>query len=66
MGTERKTTMISARLPAALVTRADYIVRNNEGHPKNRSEAVQIALEAWLPGQEHRLEQLGVLPKKAR
>lgn len=66
MSPERKTARISMRLPAALVARADFIVRNNNGNPRNRSEALQIALEEWLPKQEQRLETLGVLAKKAR
>jgi len=66
MAPERKTVMISARLPASLVARADFIARNTDGDIKNRSVALQAALEAWLPEQELRLEKLGVLPKKAR
>lgn len=64
--TERKT-MISARVPPALVTRLDFAARNTE-HPavKNRSTALQVALETWLQAQEDRLRELGVLPKKAR
>lgn len=61
--------MVSVRLPVALVTRTDYIVRNppnGVNGPKNRSSAFRAALEAWLPGQEDRLEKLGVLQKKAR
>jgi len=56
--------MVSARLPAALVARADYVARNTEGEVKNRSAAVQAALEAWLPGQETQLQELGIMPKK--
>lgn len=66
MGSERKSTMVSVRLPAALVARADYIARNHEGDIKNRSTAIRAALEGWLPGQEERLVQLGIMPKKAR
>lgn len=67
MGTERKTTMVSARLPASLVDRVDYVTRNTDGDATNRSLAIQAALEGWLPGQEQRLEQLGILtPKKTR
>lgn len=58
--------MVSVRLPAALVARADYIARNTDGEIKNRSAALRVALETWLPGQEERLVQLGVLSKKAR
>lgn len=66
MATERKT-MVSARLPAALVARVDFVARNIDSeHVKNRSVAIEIALQEWLPKQEQRLEQLGVLPKKAR
>ena len=68
MGTERKTVMISGRLPAALVERLDYVTRNIDSETiKNRSAALREALEAWLPGREDRLRELGVLaPAKAR
>lgn len=67
MAPERKSTMVSARLPAALVARMDYVARNTEGDAQNRSSAMRAALEHWLPGQEQRLEQLlGPLPKKLR
>lgn len=65
MSTERKT-MISARLPAALVARVDFVHRNLDTAPDNRSLAIQHALEAWLPAQEQRLVELGIIPKKAR
>jgi metal-responsive CopG/Arc/MetJ family transcriptional regulator len=66
MATERKT-MVSARLPAALVARVDFVARNIDNDDvKNRSVAIEIALQEWLPKQEQRLEQLGILPKKAR
>ena len=53
MATERKSTMISARLPDALVTRIDYVVRNSEGgDTANRSKVLVAALEDWLPGRE--------------
>lgn len=66
MTPERKDKRVDARLPTALVARVDYVVRNTEGEIKNRSSALRVALESWLPGQEQRLEQLGILPKKAR
>lgn len=66
MTTERKT-MVSARLPVVLVERVDYVTRNTDSQTvDNRSTAVRAALEAWLPGQEQRLVELGVLAKKAR
>lgn len=66
MPTERKSIMISARVPLDLVARVDFIVRNTEGKAtKNRSAAVLTALEAWLPEQEQRLVELGVITKKA-
>lgn len=59
--------MVSFRLPAALVARVDFIARNTDsGAVKNRSTALHAAVEAWLPAQEKRLEDLGVIPKKAR
>ncbi len=66
MGTERKTIMISGRLPAALVDRVDYVTRNIDSETiKNRSAALREALEAWLPGCEDRLRELGILTAKA-
>jgi len=65
MGSERKTVMISGRLPAALVERLDYVTRNIDSETvKNRSAALREALEAWLPGREDRLRELGVLSAK--
>lgn len=59
--------MISARLPVVLVDRLDYVTRNIDSEAvKNRSTALREALEAWLPGCENRLRDLGVLPKKNR
>ncbi len=60
--------MISGRLPAALVDRVDYVTRNIDSETiKNRSAALREALEAWLPGCEDRLRELGVLaPTRAR
>jgi predicted DNA-binding protein len=67
MDTERKTVMISGRLPTALVERLDYVTRNIDSETvKNRSAALREALEAWLPGREDRLRELGVLAKKTR
>lgn len=68
MDDERKATMISARLPAALVARLDYVTRNIDSDTiKNRSAGVREALEAWLPKCEDRLRELGVMaPLKAR
>jgi hypothetical protein len=67
MAAECKTTMVSARMPSALIARADFVARNTDAEGiKNRSTVLQVALESWLPGQEKRLEDLGVIPKKAR
>lgn len=58
MGSERKTVMVSARLPASLVARVDFVVNNTtEDGIRSRSAAVQSALESWLPGEEKTLEQ---------
>lgn len=63
----KKSVMVSARLPAALVERVDYVTRNTDSKTvDNRSTAVRAALEGWLPAQEKKLEELGVLQKKAR
>jgi Arc/MetJ-type ribon-helix-helix transcriptional regulator len=68
MDEERKTVMVSGRLPKALVARLDYVTRNIDSETiKNRSAALREALEAWLPGREDRLRELGVLlGKKTR
>jgi metal-responsive CopG/Arc/MetJ family transcriptional regulator len=65
MDEERKSIMVSTRLPVELVARADFIVRNTDGDIKSRSRAVLAALQAWLPIQEKKLENLGVISKKA-
>jgi hypothetical protein len=62
---ERKDVMVSARVPAATVARVDFVTRNIDSEVvKNRSTALLAALEAWLPGQEDRLRELGILPRK--
>jgi predicted DNA-binding protein len=67
MDTERKTVMISGRLPKGLVERLDYVTRNIDSETvKNRSAALREALESWLPGREDRLRELGILSAKAR
>lgn len=64
MDDERKSVMISARLPTGLVERLDYVTRNIDSETvKNRSTALRAALDAWLPGCEDRLRELGVLAK---
>jgi len=69
MTPERKTVMISARLPADLVARVDFVTRNDisPGAARNRSAALQTALENWLPGRENDVGKvLGTASKKAR
>lgn len=69
MAEERKSVMISARLPAVLVERVDHAVRNTDSKAvNNRSAAVCAALEGWLPAQEEKLKVLlgASLAKKAR
>jgi predicted DNA-binding protein len=67
MDPERNSVMISGRLPKALVERLDYVTRNIDSETvKNRSAALREALEAWLPGREDRLRELGILAKKTR
>lgn len=67
MPPERKTVMISVRLPVALVTRVDFIARNTTSEATaNRSKALHAAVEAWVPTQEKRLTELGVIEKKTR
>jgi predicted transcriptional regulator len=67
MTPERKSTMVSARLPTALVERVDFVTRNIDSDSLiTRSAAVAAALEAWLPAQEERLAELGLIPKKVR
>jgi metal-responsive CopG/Arc/MetJ family transcriptional regulator len=61
---ERK--MISVRLSATLVDRLDFVGRNiDDAKIKGRSTAVVAAIESWLPVQEDRLRELGVITKKA-
>ena len=63
----KKSLMVSARLPAGLVERVDFVTRNTDSESvKNRSTAVRAALEGWLPGQEQRLVDLGIITKKVR
>jgi hypothetical protein len=67
MTPERKDHRLNARVPAALVTRMDFIIRNTSGEEtKNRSGALLAALEFWLLAQEDELRTLGVIPKKTR
>jgi metal-responsive CopG/Arc/MetJ family transcriptional regulator len=67
MSPERKSAMISLRLPADLVERLDYVTRNNARDIRSRSEAIHCAILAWLPAEEARLTSLGLTPpKKAR
>lgn len=59
--------MISARLPVSLVARVDFVARNTDDGPvKNRSTAMQAAVETWLQSEETKLEARGLLQKKAR
>lgn len=59
--------MVSVRLPTALIARVDFVARNTDAVGiKNRSTALFSAVEAWLPGQERRLEELGLIAKKTR
>lgn len=67
MTPERKSLMVSVRLPVALVERLDYVTRNNASDIRSRSEAIHRAIIAWLPVEETRLVALGLTPpKKAR
>lgn len=65
MGKERKDTRVVARLPGSLVARVDFVHRNTDLPIKNRSQAIQKAIETWLPEQEKRLVSLGLTPPKA-
>ena len=66
MAAERKM-MVSLRLPVTLVARVDFVARNIDNDTVvNRSAALLAAVEQWLPAQEKRLEDLGIIPKKAR
>lgn len=56
MGLERKSIMISARLPSPLVDRVNYVVNNSPVKAvSSRTDVVQAALEAWLPAQEEKI-----------
>ncbi len=50
MTPERKTVMVSVRLPATLVARADFVTRNTDGEIKNRSAALYAALDNVATG----------------
>lgn len=64
MTSERK--IVSVRLPAVLVARVDFVARNIDSEAvTNRSAALHAALRAWLPAQEKRLAELGLIEKKA-
>lgn len=66
MSDERKV-MITARLPDDLVKRVDFVAKNTDSEViVSRSAAIRDALHAWLPKQEQRLVELGIIsPKKA-
>lgn len=68
MGEERKSVMVSGRLPAVLVERLDYVTRNTDTGPTiNRTGALRASLEKWLPEQERQIqERLGGAAKKVR
>lgn len=68
MGEERKSVMVSGRLPAVLIERLDYVTRNTDSGPTtNRSGALRASLEKWLPDQERQIqERLGGAAKKVR
>lgn len=62
----KKSTMVSVRLPQGLFERLDFVARNTDDPGvKNRSTAIYEAVAAWIPGQEKRLVDLGIIPKKA-
>lgn len=49
------------------MARVDFVVRNSDPEiVKNRSAALSMALAIWLPNEETRLVNLGIIPKKAR
>lgn len=66
MTPERKSHRLNARVPAPLVARMDFIIRNTDSIKENRSAALLAALEIWLCFEEEKLRTLGILPKKAR
>lgn len=67
MTSKHKLTRVSARLPADLMARVDFVVRNSDPEiVKNRSAALSMALAIWLPNEETRLVNLGIIPKKVR
>jgi len=66
MTPERKSHRLNARVPATLVARMDFVIRNIDNISESRSAALLAALEVWLSIEEDRLRTLGILPKKAR
>lgn len=57
--------MITVRLPNSTVRRVDFVARNTDSKGiVNRSTAIRDALDKWLPEQEKRLAELGILPEE--
>ena len=55
--------MLSARLPASLVERMDFVVKNMG--VVDRTAAILEAIESWLQAREQRLREAGLtLPKR--
>jgi Arc/MetJ-type ribon-helix-helix transcriptional regulator len=63
MSRARKT-MISVRLPASLIDRLDYAVRNTDESQATRSSQIQEAIELWLRSREEQLRKLGLEPPR--
>lgn len=59
--------IVTVRLPLELLARIDFVTRNIDSMILvNRSAAIRDALQKWLPVQEQRLIELGIItPKKA-
>ena len=62
MSSKRKL-MISARMPADLIKRVDFVARNIDSDAlATRTMVITAAVESWLPEAEKRLCELGVPP----
>ncbi len=63
MSPERKF-MLSARLPAVVVERMDFVVKNMG--IVDRTAAIREAIESWLLPREQRLRESGLKPPKGK
>jgi hypothetical protein len=62
----KKSTRVCVRIPQPVFERLSFVARNTDDPAVvNLSKGVCEAVLAWLPKQEQRLSDLGIIPKKA-